>query len=157
MVDYAEAMAAIEAKLAAEWTATPIGYANPTPAETPEPWPPIDDVGNPAPFVVIEVKSTDANIVGTGTPGNQTICDDGMIVVSALVPSNTGRALARQNAVAIGEIYRNKKFYDATPGAYIRSWTPKVGEGAPAAIEGAVSGNYYCVSVTIPFEFWHRG
>lgn len=154
MADFAGAVRATKDKLDAEWTTTRILHRNEQPAQ---PWPPLDDVnGELAPFVFAEVVGLAADINGFGTPGNQVVRDDGQILLTIFVPVGWGEDVLHQHAVALGEIFRNKKFYDADPNAYVRSWTPRITDGASAAAAGVPNGNWFGKVVTIPFEFYHR-
>jgi hypothetical protein len=147
MADWEGAVAAIEALFAAAWGATtPVGYENQPPPAV------VDGSGNQIPWVYIEVTGTTATIIGTGTPGNQTVLDDGLITIHAYAATGAGRATARANARQAGEIFRVKKFYDTDPGAYVRTWTPRMLGGGP----GSDDGIWWRQSVVIPFEFWHR-
>lgn len=147
MADYAGAVAAIETMFSAAWgVTTPIGEENDPPPTT------VDGSGNPVPWVYIEVVGTASTIIGTGTPGNQTVVDDGLITIHAFAPAGSGRVIARQNALAAGEIFRVKKFYESEPATYVRTWTPRMLGGGP----GSDDGLWWRQSVVIPFEFWHR-
>lgn len=148
MPDYAGAVEAIEAKLAAEWTTTPLVFENDEAPAT------SDGNGNLLPWAVCEVLSTDSGIRGAGKPGSHVTVDEGLVQVTVFVPSGTGRALARQHATAIGELLRTKEFYNTVPGACVRTWTPEISPGNPASSENP-SGNWWAVTVTVPFEFIH--
>jgi hypothetical protein len=151
MSDYAGAKAAIEARLAANWTTTRIVVVNVTPAD---PWPPKGVDGKLLPYVLVEVINTRSGLVGCGTPGSQTWRYDGLIHAHVFVPVDSGSDLATQYAVTIGEIYRAKQFYDnVSPGCFLRSWSPQVDGGG----DGSDDGVWFRVTATIPFEYWHRG
>lgn len=148
MADYDGAVAAIEGRLTANWTTTPIGFENEDdPVQT-------GGDGNLAPWVFCEVVSDRAGIRGVGKPGSHVVVDEGFISATVFVPVGSGRAIARRHAVAIGEIFRTKEFYNSDPGACVRTWTPEIGPGNPATSENP-SGNWWAVTVTIPFEFFH--
>jgi hypothetical protein len=151
MADYAGAKKAIEDRLAANWTTTRIAFVNKTPAD---PWPPKDDDGQLQPYVLCEVINTASRPAATGTPGNQTWLYLGLIHAHVFVPVNSGDELAGQHAVAIGELFRGKQFFDdVTPGCFVRTWAPMVGGGG----DGSDDGLWFEVTATIPFEYWHRG
>lgn len=147
--DITGALAAIEARLAENWTATPIAYDN---IDPPEPWPPVDGAGAPTPWVFVELIDVDANIIGFGTPGDQTVMDEGLIKLHVMVPKGNGLSEGRQHAVALGEIFRQKQFYKTDPTAYVKTLTPRVGRGSMVSDDG----NWVSVSCTIGFEFYHR-
>lgn len=158
LADYAGACAAIRGRFVAGWTVasvliTPVDFVN----ESGEPA--VDGSGNPTAWVFFEVVHNGSYIVGSGTPGQQTIVYDGLIKGHVFVPINTGVADGLAKAIAIGEIFRNKLFYDAvTEGCFVRSGYDK--QGQPRVDEGDASsddGQWFAVTATIPFEYWHRG
>lgn len=150
MADYAGAVAAIKALMAAGWTNTPVNYQN---DQAPDIWPPQDAKGNPSPWVYFEVLGSGSKPYATGTPGNRTWHYLGLIHGHVMVPINSGDELAQAYAVAIGEIFRDQKFYDNGLGAYVRSWSPQTDGGDSSADDG----NWWRVTCTIPFEYFHRG
>lgn len=161
MGSYAAAKAAVRTRLDANWTTTRIAYQNEVPAS---PWPPTTGSAGSmtfAPWVFLEISNLPARIHGAGKPGSIVTVTPGFILVHVFVPRGSGDATATQYAETIGEIFRNAKFYDAGDGCYARSWTPRVDEGGPAMssgdIEMANSGNYFRVTMSVPFEYWHRG
>lgn len=162
MADYAGACAAIRDMFVAGWTSggsliTPVDFVN----EAGEPAVDNSDPSNPLPipWVFFEIIHNGSYILGSGTPGQQTIIYDGLIKGHVFVPINTGVADGLAKAVAIGEIFRNKIFYNAvTPGCYVRSGYEK--DGQPRVDEGDASsddGQWFAVTATIPFQFWFLG
>lgn len=147
--DLAGAQAAIEARLITQWTTTRIAYANEDPEQ---PWPPVDGNNSPVPWVFVELLGIDSNIIGTGTPGNQVVVDEGLIKLHVFVPVGWGRDVPRAHAVALGEIFRQQKFYDDDPTAYVRSYTPKLDGGDGSSDDG----EWFRTTCTVPFEFYHR-
>ena len=150
MADWAGAVAAIEARLSAQWTQTPIGFEN---GDAPKVVDPED--GSLRPWIFCEIVADGAGIEGFGLPQSNVIREHGAVEITVFVPVGAGTAQARQNAVAVGEIFRNRRLYDADPTAYVRTWTPTVGMGRPATSE-TPTGNWWSVPVRIPFEFYHR-
>lgn len=147
----------IRERLTANWSTTPITFQN---EEPPDPWPPTvadpdaPSFPKPAPWVHMEVLGSGSEMRGAGKPGSQVWIYDGLIAIHVFVPIGSGDALARQHAVALGEIFRAKVFYqNVTPGCYVRTWAPRVGEGEKADHDG----NWYRVTMSCPFEYWHRG
>jgi len=146
----AGALEAIEARLAANWNTTQVAYDNKLPPV--QPWPPIVDT-KPVPWVFCEIIDADADIVGFGKPGDQTVLDYGIIKLSVMVPKGSGLTTAREHATALGEIFRQQQFYKTDPTAYVRSMTPAVGRGDLISDDG----NWVCgAACRIPFEFYHR-
>lgn len=151
MPDIAGAMAAIEQRLADNWSTTRIAYANTTPDQ---PWPPTDpNTGNAAPWVLIETVNTLDNPRAVGQPGNQFWFYEGLVHVHVFVPLNFGIADARNYASQIGDIYRNKTFYNSVDGYQVRTIAPRVDGGDSASDDGT----WFRVTATIPFEYYHRG
>ena len=146
MADIAGAKAAIRAYLAAHWSGAAVIWPNGPPPVTQ------DANGDPVPYVYGEINIVAAGIRGVGKPGAHVVIDDGLISLHVFVPSGDGTADADAMAGALGEVFRVKQFYDTEPGACVRTWTPRVGDGEP----NADNGMRYRVTVSIPFEFWHR-
>lgn len=147
MADFAGAKAAIRERLETAWAGrTPLAWPNrPKPTFT-------DSQGKPVPWAYIEISGTDAGIHGVGEPGNHVVIDDGLITATVFGPADEGDDVPTQLAGALGEIFRVKQFFDAEPGTCVRTWTPKITDGAAADDKGM----WFGVSVIIRFEFWHR-
>ncbi len=152
MADYAGAAAAIEARLTANWTTTPIAFEN-------EKLPSgiIGSLPNRAlnPWVLCEVVGEDGEIVGAGKPGDHVNRLSGTIEITVFVPVDSKRATARGHAVAIGEIFRNQEFYQSA-GACVRTWVPWIGGGRRAKSENP-DGNWWALPLIVPFEFINIG
>lgn len=149
MPDYAGAVAAIKQRVADLWSATPVAWAgdrNPTTT---------GGGGNPVAWVLGEVVGTGSALIGAGLPGSQSWLYEGLIYLHVFVPteSDTAFATAAAHAVALGEIFRTKVFYAATPGFAVRSWSPRVDGGG----KGDDDGLWFRVTATIPFHYYHRG
>jgi hypothetical protein len=148
---YSGAEQAIRDRLVAGWTTTPITFQNETPAD---PFPPKDGNGDLAPWVNLEIMAGSSEIYGQGTPDNHPYLYTGLILVHVFVPVGTGTALAKTHADQIGELYRTAKFYDdVSPGCCVRSWAPHTDGGGTSDDDG----NWFRVTMTCPFEYWHRG
>lgn len=148
-VDLAGALAAIEARLATNWTTTPVAYDNTAPEIA---MPPVDGEGVPQPWVFCELIDIDSRIVAFGTPGNQTVLDEGKVLLHVLVQKGSGLDVARQYAVALGEIFRQQQFFKDDPTAYVRTYTPQVGRGSMVSDDG----NQVSMACTVPYEFFHQ-
>lgn len=149
MADFAGAKAAIRQRLVEGWTATPITYQN----KTPDVWPPKDADGLSTAFVNLEVATTRSDMRGAGKPGSQVWLDEGFVYVHVFVPTGDGDADATEHAVAIGELFRGAKFYDDTPGHCVRTWAPRIDGGG----SGDDDGNWFRVTMSVPFQYWHLG
>lgn len=151
--DYVGALAAIRQRFVDNWTVTPIAYVN-------EPFTaPADPTsGVPQPWVFFEVVNSGSKVETVGGPGNNAVVYYGLIKGHVFAPINTATTGCYANAVAIGEIFRNKLFFDdVTPGCFVRSGyrldeQPRIDEG-DASID---DGEWFAVTATIPFEYWHR-
>ncbi len=150
MPDFAGAKAAIRSRLEAGWTTTRITYQNETPAA---PFPPTGAGAVLVPWVNLEVEGGEAEIVGTGTPGNHVWTYEGTIMVHVFVPIGSGDALATQYAITIGELFRAAQFYDSTPGFAVRTLAPSVDPGGSADDDGL----WFRVTMSVDFVYWHRG
>lgn len=158
--DYAGALAAIKQRFVDQWTTggrptTPIAFVNEAAPSMVDP-----ASGNPVPWVMFELLSSSSTNMGSGVPGNQVIAYDGLIKAHVFVPTGAGDgttdavAGAMPLALAAGEIFRNKVFFDGvTPGCYVRTLTPRIDEGDATSNDGA----WFAVTAAIPFEYWHRG
>jgi hypothetical protein len=146
MADYAGAVAAMRARFVAAWAAaTKVQFQNEDPPVTP--WPPEPA----APWVYFEVIQTASVERGVGLPGSKIWLTTGNIFVHVFAPLNY--ALPDHLALAdqAGEIFRAATFYvDNTVGAKVVSGAPSVGGGA----SNADNGNWFGVTVSIPFEFY---
>ena len=165
MGSYTQAKDTVRSFLEANWTTTRIAFQNETPAD---PWPPTEvdpnfpDFPSVAPFAYFEMASLPGqNIRGAGTPGAQLSQTDGFIYVHVFVPSNTGDTLATTYAEAIGELFRNKVPYNPGDGCYLRTWVPRVDEGGDAGDNSEIAdvnaGNWFRVTMSVPFQYFHRG
>lgn len=151
MASYEGAKEAIRARLVANWTTTPVTYQNEKP---PDPWPPKNGNGDLLPWVNLEILGTGSGIYGQGVPRNHLWLYTGLIYGHVFVPTGSSDELAGSYAGQIGEIFRAAKFYDdVTPGAYVRSMAPRTDGGG----SGSDNGNWWRVTMTCPFEYWHRG
>jgi len=156
MGSYSAAKAAVRAHLAANWSTTRIAYQNEVPAD---PWPPVDVNGWPVPFVYFEMRTLPGqSIRGVGLPGDHLSQTDGFIFVHVFTRAGTGEATAVSYAERIGELFRAKKLFEAD-GCWLRSWVPRVDEGgeAGAEIAGVNAGNWFHVTLSVPFQYFHRG
>lgn len=146
--DLTGALAAIEARLIANWTTSRIVLDQHNPGE---PWPPVDADGIQQPWVFMEILDTDASIIGFGTPTNNTVLDSGIVKFHVMVPKAEGLSRARTHAVAIGEIFRHKQFYADEAGVAVRTLTPRIGREASVD-----DGQWVSMTATVPYEFYHR-
>lgn len=143
------ALAAIEKRLTDNWTTTAVVLDN---NSGPNPWPPVDGNGELVPWVFVEMDDIKAEIIGFGSPTNNSILDSGLVKFHVLVPKGEGLDRARQYAVQIGEIFRQKQFFNTDdPTAYVRTLTPTMGREASVD-----EGNFVSVTCTVQYEFYHR-
>lgn len=154
MADYAGAVAAIKARLAANWTTTPIRYQN---DRDPPEWPPTDpNSGLVTPWLFLEVISNQSSIRAAGVPGDNIWLTEGHILIHVVTPIGDGAELAQQYAVAAGEIFRAATFYNDGQGSKVLSGVnpaPRTDGGGTDADKG----NWFRVTMTCGFEFFHRG
>lgn len=157
--DYAGAVGAIKQRFIDAWVVdgsprTPIGYVNGD----------VDpSANNPSAWVEFEVVHSGSLINGSGLPGNHVIIYYGSIKGHVFVPSGSGLGEidngGLQLALAIGEIFRNALFYNTvTDGCFVRSGydiqnQPRIDDGDLTSDDG----QWFAVTATIGFEYWHRG
>jgi len=155
MPDYAGAVAAIKARLVANWTTTPIVYVNRQPDP---PFPPINpNTGDALPVIVIEVSGTKGDVYSFGAPGNRFWLYNGLISLHLLVPVNDGTEQAEQLVVSAAEIFRDALFYQDANGSFVRTRAPSPPDsGSAANVEGAIVAGMFRVSCSIEFEYFHR-
>lgn len=160
MPDYAGAVAAIKAQAVTQWVTTmgnppsSIVYVNKQPDP---PFPPIGANGNPSPFLICEVSGTKSEAYTFGNLGNRFFCYDGLILLHVLVPLDEGTDRAQELAVQVGEIFRGATFYVDANGSYIRTISPNPPDGgSKAELEGVQAGASFRVTVSIPFQYFHR-
>jgi hypothetical protein len=144
----AGALAAIEARLAANWTTSRIVLDTENPGD---PWPPVDESGAPQPWVFVELLDSDASIIGFGTASNNSVLDSGLCKFHVMVPTGEGLAEARAHAVSIGEIFRQKTFFADEAGVAVRTLTPRIGREASVD-----EGQWVSMTCTVEYEFYHR-
>lgn len=154
MPDYAGAVAAIEAYAVTNWANATRIITDPN-AVPGEPWPPIDPAtSNLAPWVLLEVRGTQENWRAGGEPGNQFLLATGLIIANVRAPLASGKAVPLQLAVNFGTMFRNKVFYNDTPGFQVRTLFPyPPGDVA----KDDTDGTWFNCTTTIPFEYYHRG
>jgi hypothetical protein len=154
--DFAGALAAIVDKFKAEWVIgavprTRVAEVNKPPAD---PWPPKDGAGKLLPYALIAPQGGGGDLIGFGSPGNRVYLYSGLIHAHCYEPVGDGSGTAFPLAVAAGEIFRTRQFYDTvSPGCYIKSYTPRIDGGGP----GDDDGIWFRVTATIPFEYYHLG
>lgn len=151
MPDYAGAKAAIRARLVAGWTTTRISFQNEQPAA---PWPPLTANNELAPWVDLEIVGTGSELIGaSGKAGNRLWHYYGRIIVHVFVPVGSADADASAYALQIGELFRAAEFYNETPGFAVRTLAPEIDDGD----SGDDDGNWFRVTMSCPFTYWHRG
>ena len=145
----AGALAAIESRLLNNWTTSRVVLDQNNPGD---PWPPVEADGEtPAPWVFLELLDTSADIIGFGTPTNNTVLEMGICKFHVMVPQDEGLSRARTHAVAIGEIFRQQEFYNSESGVAVRTLTPRIGREVSVD-----EGNWVSMTCTVDYEFYHR-
>ncbi|MDI4231448.1 hypothetical protein OZ411_01295 [Bradyrhizobium sp. Arg237L] len=154
--DFAGALQAIKDKFTAEWVLggnprTRVAEVNKEPGA---PWPPKGTDGLLASWLLIAPEGSGVIHRGFGKPGSQQYIYYGHVRIHVYIPVGGGTEDAFLLAIAAGEIFRAKKFYDdVSPGCYVRTWAPQVDGGGPGDDDGA----WFRVTATIPFDYYHRG
>lgn len=118
-----------------------------------------DGQSRPTEWAFYEIVHAPSWTAGRGVPGNNVIVYPFNIKVHVFSPIGQPTKPALQLALAAGEIFRNKLFYNAvTDGCYVRSGYETMGQ--PRISEGDIAadnGNWLSTTCTIPAEYWHRG
>ena len=132
--------AAIEARLAANWTTTPVFLADEI-NDPPEP---------PSPFVVLEFPGGFSRQYTIGSPGSNVWLEEGAFMIHVMVPVGIDpgsglpwRKVARNYAETIAQIFRGQTF--ATSVICYAPLPPQESERA--------NGNYWGVSFGVPFHY----
>jgi hypothetical protein len=154
MPDYAGAKVAVGARLAANWSTTPIVLPNRSkPDGWNQQWPPVDADALLLPWAHLEIVGAGSEIAGTGTRGNHLWHYFFDILVHVFAPVGEGQGRADTYANQIGEIFRAAEFYNDTPGYCVRTLAPAVDDGS----KGDDDGNWWRVTMSVPATYWHRG
>lgn len=151
MADYAGAVAAARAYFVARFSASPVAYQNED--QPADPWPPQDGSGRPIPWCYFEMIETDTALRGAGLPGSQTWLTSGHIRIHVFAPKGYGYVEQLAIAKLAGDVFRAATFYNSDPGAKVVCYGPSVRGGETASDDG----NWFGVTVTIPFEFFFLG
>lgn len=128
---------AIKARLAALWTTCPVQWANED-FQAPNP---------PAPWVFAEIRALDSKLLAMGSPGNNTLQDDGFIRLHLYVPYHSGTDIAYQYADQLSAIFRLQSF------SGVQCLAPSPADGGA----GDDDGDWFRVSVSVPFYVIYQG
>jgi hypothetical protein len=142
MADWAGAVAAMRARFEGAFNAAPVKYQNENPPQTP--WPPAE------PWIYFEVIQTQSTLRGVGLPGNQTWLTVGHIFIHVFAPKGFGLAEHLALAGKAGDIFRAATFYNDQPNTKVVCYGPSVQGGDSSSDDG----NWFGVTVAIPFEFY---
>jgi len=143
MADWAGAVAAMQARFKGAFNAAPAKYQNEDPPQ--QPWPPAS-----TPWVYFEVIEATTAQRGVGLPGQKTWLTTGHIFIHVFVPKGYGLAAHLAIAGPAGDLFRSATFYNAEPGAEVVCYGPSVQGGDSSSDDG----NWFGVTVAIPFEFY---
>lgn len=138
-------LAAVRAKLEAEWTDCVVTYPNggafrPNDPDNRDSY---DATTAPEqPWAYVEILGAGSGSTVIGSVGKRAAYDDGVILASVYVPVGTGDDEARRLARALGEIFRVTRFGGLVTGA-----PDPLGAGEP----GDDDGLFWRRSVSIPF------
>jgi hypothetical protein len=129
MTGFEDARNAIESRLAANWTTTPIRYENVPFKET------------MAPYLALFILDATGRQISLGTPAVRRW--EGIIKIQVFVQADTGTKLPRTYADTVGAIFDRAQFSAGSSGT-IRC-------RIPSAVHVGVTNGWDQVSVTIPF------
>jgi hypothetical protein len=147
MSDYAGAVAAARARFVAAWASTTlVEFQNEDPPANP--WPPAPASG---PWVYFEMIQTSSSERGVGLPGSKIWLSVGNIFVHVFAPLGYGLPAHLALTAQAGAIFRAATFYqDAATGAKVVCGAPS----EPGGASDADNGNWFGLTVSIPFEFY---
>jgi hypothetical protein len=107
----------------------------------------------PAAFVAIEVQGVSNSIRGVGQPGNRLFIHGGLILANVYVPFSVGSKAGDDLADAIGLLLTRRDIAAPSVPQVVRTEDPTVHDGEL----GDEDGNYWRVSVAVPFDFYYFG
>lgn len=144
MSDLAGAIAAIQDHVRDNWITIPTLYDNEPQFEAP-----LDVNGAPSPWGYLEVLPTTSDVEATGSL--KTWAYYGVIMYHVFIPVGTGIGRAMELATAVGELFRAQVLYDNGDGCHVRTVSPAVARGGPSDD----AGQWFRVSMTVDFTYWH--
>jgi len=128
-MSFADERKAIESRMAAAWTTTPIRWEN------------VPFAATSTPYVALFILDGEGNQVSLGSPALRRWV--GIIVVQIFVQQDTGTQLARSYADTIGAIFDRAQFSSGNSGM-IRCQTPSINNVG-------VTNGWNQINVTVPF------
>lgn len=124
---------AVEARLAANWTATAIIKPNTT-SEVPT---------DGSPFLTVQYPLSESEQVGLASVGNRNYREEGVIRLVLAVQKGQGNGQALTWCETLRTLFRGAKF------SGVQCW-----EASPPVENGDnEDGNYYVLSVAVPYYF----
>lgn len=166
MADWAGAAAACRAHFLSLWVngpalKTPVGFTNEKiknvdGSELNAAGPPVDGNGAPVSWVAFRVLGNGADLRGIGDAARpRPYLDQGIVSISVFGAKDAGVEDLEALAVAAGEIFRSATFYvDNTAAARVTCRAPAIDDGTPQDHPSA--GNQFCITCSIPFDFFHN-
>jgi uncharacterized protein DUF4128 len=137
------AKTAIRAYIEAGFTAAPLLWPNERHSDT----------ATPQSFVAVEVKGATNNIRGIGLPGSRLFIHGGVIMAHVFVPFGVGQATGDDLADAIALLLTRKDIPAPSGVQVVRTEDPSTYDGELSDEDG----NYWRISVSVPFDFYYSG
>lgn len=103
---------------------------------------PLDVNGNPAPFVMVEVRWSGGGFVSIGSPGSNLARRDGNIWIYAFIGEGTGEQRAHQLVGEMAGIFEGEDFSGVVCEAM-----------SPGGDVDSEDGAYFGQSGSVPFQF----
>ncbi|GLK86686.1 phage tail terminator-like protein [Ancylobacter defluvii] len=128
---------AVADRLAAYWTLCPVWEANTVTQ------PPADGSG----YLEIQYPVTNSQQISIGAPGQNWLRDEGVIRAVFHIESGTGLSVASTWSDTFAALFRLKQFDG------VQTWAPS----SPAVDDDNDNGNYFVVSVAVPYWFDYLG
>jgi hypothetical protein len=109
----------------------------------------------PAAFVAVEVIGLDNAIRGVGDPSNRLFIHSGLIMAHCFAVFGTGSGAADTMADALADLLTRQDILisGAAESPLVRTEDPTTHDGEL----GSEDGNYWRVTVSVPFDFYYWG
>lgn len=146
-MSWVSTVAAIQARVTANWTLTPIAQVT---FENEQFDIPVDGNGDPVEWVYVEIMGGRGELAGFGKKDANLIRRNGIIMCHAFTPINIGGARALELAEGAGALFATKSF------SGIQCWVPNPPSPPAGDTElgnRAVNGSWWRTYVTIPFQY----
>lgn len=105
----------------------------------------------PAHWLRVEVQGTENRVHSVGSPGNRLFLHDGIAWLHVFAPFGTGEDEAGAFADQLGTLLQRRDIPAPTVPQIVRTEDPSVNPGE----RDSENGNWYRISVSVPFQFFY--